>query len=401
LRKKLTPAFVAEPPLPEKGDRVIYWDSEQTGLGLVVTTAGHRNYVVQYRNRQGVSRRMSPPPPGALTLTAARTWAKKIIGMVADGRDPLDDDRKAALAASRSLKSICEEYLAREGGKLRTVGDRRATLERLVYPKLGARPIDEIKRSEINTLLDKIEDERGPRMASLTLAYLRKVMNWHETRADDFRSPVVRGMARGIATKRDRVLTDDELRAIWRIADELKTPFARLVQFILLTGARRNEAAHMTRAELNGSDWLIPASRVKGKRDFLVPLSVAAVATTTTLPSIATAASGPVFTHDGKRPLGGFGKLKAAFDMACGVTGWTIHDLRRTARTLMTRAGVDSNHAERCLGHVISGVRGVYDRHEYYDEKTAAFEALAALIDRILNPKANVVPMRAVTQISG
>jgi integrase len=357
--------------------------------------AGHRSYVVQYRNRQGVSRRMTPPPPGSPTLSAARTWAKKIIGAVAEGRDPLDEDRKAAAAGGNTLKAICEEYLEREGGKLRTVEDRRATFERLIYPVLGKHQIGEIKRSEIVRLLDKIEDERGSRMASLALAYLRKVMNWHATRDDDFLSPIVRGMARGATTRRDRVLTDDELCAVWNAADKLKTPFARMVQFILLTGVRRNEAARMTKAEVTAADWLIPAARVKSKRDFLLPLSSRALQVLAALPDLGKAHDRPVFTLDGKRPIGGFGKAKAAFDKASGVSGWTIHDLRRTARTLLTRAGVDSNHAERCLGHIIGGVRGVYDRHEYYDEKKAAFEKLAAQIDRITNPlPANVLLLR-------
>jgi integrase len=92
--------------------------------------------------------------------------------------------------------------------------------------------------------------------------------------------------------------------------------------------------------------------------------------------------------------LGGFSKFKAAFDKACGVTGWTLHDLRRTARSLMSRAGIDADHAERALGHVIPGVRGVYDRHEFRDEKRRAFEALAAQIERIINPQPNVVALR-------
>ena len=82
---------------------------------------------------------------------------------------------------------------------------------------------------------------------------------------------------------------------------------------------------------------------------------------------------------------------KANFDRACGVSGWVVHDLRRTARSLMSRAGVPSDHAERCLGHVMPGVRGTYDRHEYYEEKRSAFEALAAQIDRIIRPQDNVV----------
>jgi len=95
------------------------------------------------------------------------------------------------------------------------------------------------------------------------------------------------------ARARQRVLNDDELRAIWKAADELKTPFARLMQFILLTGARRNEAARMTRAELDGTNWLIPAARVKAKRDFLLPLSGAAAAVLAELPLLGTNCSGP------------------------------------------------------------------------------------------------------------
>ena len=91
----------------------------------------------------------------------------------------------------------------------------------------------------------------------------------------------------------------------------------------------------------------------------------------------------PYVVTTGRGPIGGFTKFKDAFDEDCGVSDWTIHDLRRTARSLMSRAGVDADHAERCLGHVIGGVRGTYDRHAYYDEKKRAFELLAAQIDRI------------------
>src|ERR1700687_4235376 len=73
---------------------------------------------------------------------------------------------------------------------------------------------------------------------------------------------------------------------------------------------------------------------------------------------------------------------------------WTVHDLRRTARSLMTQAGISPDHAERALGHVIGGVRGVYDRHGYREEKRQGFEALAAHIERVLNPQPNVVPIR-------
>ena len=273
------------------------------------------------------------------------------------------------------LRAICEEYLKREGAKLRTKDWREAALKRLVYPELGATPIGEIKRSDIVRLLDRIEDERGPVMADRTLAIIRKVMNWHALRSDDFRSPIARGMARtnGRDLARDRVLTDDELRAIWRAAGGT---FGRFVKFVLLTATRRTEAARIHRDEIEGLDWTIPAARYKTKVDHLVPLSAQALA-------LVGNSAGFAFSTDGRTPLRGFGKAKAHLQRESKTKGWTIHDLRRTARTLMSRAGVSPDHAERCLGHLMPGVRGTYDRFAYRGEKLAAFDALAALVAEI------------------
>jgi integrase len=261
------------------------------------------------------------------------------------------------------------------------------------------------KRSEINNLLDKIEDESGANTATLTLAYLRRVMNWHATRADDFRSPIVRGMAQGDAVKRDRVLTEDELRAFWLASEGWDHAFSRMLRFILLTATRRDEAADMQWSELDGNAWTIPAARYKTKNDFELPLSRAAL---DVLPVIRMGDVGFVFTISGKHGMQGFSKFKTHFDglmltelrRAAAERGedpekvtlarWTIHDLRRTARSLMTQAGIPPDHAERCLGHIIGGVRGVYDRH---GEKRAAFEALATRIDLTRNTVPNVVPM--------
>ena len=118
----------------------------------------------------------------------------------------------------------------------------------------------------------------------------------------------------------------------------------------------------------------------------MVPLTSAAKAILAKTLVIGEAERGPVFTADGRRPISGFARYKADFDKACGVTGWVIHDLRRTAKTLMVRAGVRPDISERVLGHVIAGVEGTYDRHSYADEKRDALEKLAAMIERILKP---------------
>ena len=396
MQIKLTPAFVAKAAAVDANgkpaERALYWDTETKRFGLLVTANGHRAYVVQYRVGHR-SYRMKID--GALSLDKARKRAAQLLGQVANGKNPLSERREQAAAGENTFKSIAEQYLKRESKQLRTVDQRRAMLERLVYPSLAARQIDEIRRTDIVRLLDKIDDTCGPVMADRTLATVRRIMNWHAGRSDRFLSPIVRGMARTKSKERarERTLTDDELRAVWRAAEAAHNPFGYLVQFILLTATRRSEAAEMRRRELSGSDWLIPGARYKTKSDFLIPLSASAQALLARIPSIGRADF--VFTTDGASPISGFSKWKRRFDETCGVRGWTLHDLRRTARSLMSRAGVPSDHAERALGHVISGVRKTYDRHEYYAEKQRAFEVLAAQIDRILNPQENVVPLRA------
>jgi integrase len=371
------------------------------GFGLMVTANGHSSYVVQYR-ATGRSRRMHLK--AGLTLTAARKEAKAILGAVARGGDPLTARRKAERADSNTLKAVVEEYLVRDGTRLRTIGQRRASFERHVLPKLGDRQIGDITRTDIVRLLDHIADWTGAPMADHVLAYLRRVMTWHASRSDDFRSPIVRGMARTRPgqRRRQRVLSDDELKAVWWAAEGSPSAFGYLVQFLLLTATRRTEAAAMRRSEVIGDEWIIPPARYKTGLELVIPLSSAAQAVLAAVPRIGT--SSFVFTTDGKHPISGFSKFKRKFDAKvlaelrkdnpdAELPRWTLHDLRRTARSLMSRAGVASDHAERCLGHVLPGIRGTYDRHEYLNEKRYAFEALAALIDRIVNPADNIVAL--------
>jgi integrase len=399
MKIRLTPAFVKKAAAELGAERTVYWDEGLQGFGLMVMASGSRSYVVQYRNARRQSRRMTLN--SVLKLEAAKKQAMGILSAAAKGADPLAERKVVAGAATNTLKAVGDRYLSREGKGLRSIDQRRDHLERLVYPKLGNLQVEDVTRKKIVNLLDKIEDDSGPVMADAVLATIRRLLAWHAGRSDDFRSPIVRGMARSKPheRRRQRKLDDDEIRAVWEASHQGSGPFGAMVRFILLTATRRNEAADLQRSELTGPVWLIPGSRHKSKRDCHLPLSADAVAHLDTIPRVGRkSATGFVFTTDGKRGIRGFSKFKKQFDKDCGVTGWTIHDLRRTARSLMSRAGVDPDHAERALGHVITGVRGTYDVHEFQDEKLAAFEALAGQIRRILNPVENVVSPRGSAQ---
>lgn len=424
MQVKLTKAFVAKAKAEPGAERTVYWDKTLPGFGLMVTVSGHRSFVLQYR-ANGISRRLTlngaflrhekgrdgkrasaseNVNSGPYALADARREAAVAQGALGRGRDPVEELRRARNAERNTLRAVAEEFLAREGKQLRSLKGRQRVFQNHIYPRLGSRPISEIKRSEIVRLLDHVEDNHGPVASQHTLVAIRRLFNWHAARGDDFLSPIVPGMARISISERarDRTLSDDELRAVLSAAEGMGA-YGALVRFILLTGTRLAEAARMNRSELKGTEWTIPGARYKTGLDHVVPLSAAAQEV---LNPLRVGHKGWVFTTSGDGPISGFTFFKAKLDRmvlqelrrgepdALPLPRWTTHDLRRTARSLMSRAGVPADHAERCLGHVIGGVRGTYDRHAYFEEKRLAFEALAALVDRIVSPQANVVPMR-------
>ena len=252
-----------------------------------------------------------------------------------------------------------------------------------------------IKRRDIANLLDKIERgelkspttgkrlEGGASMSHHVLAEIRRMFNWYVVRDDDFTSPIVRGMARIKAREqaRARVLTDDEIRAVWKALGDMPRPFCAALRFLLLTGQRRSEAAEMVRGEVDANGlWTIPAARYKTKLDHMVPLTPAARAILDEQP--VQGEIGLIFTTDGKVAYNDWNGAQKRLAELTGIRGWTIHDLRRTAHTLMTRFGVSHFDADRVLGHVIPGVGGTYNRHDYLNEKRRALETLASAIDR-------------------
>jgi integrase len=419
---------VALLPSPATGNKVHFFSGATlqgkkapAGFGVRVTSAGTKSFVLFHRtdgrkHLETLGRWDANAQGGTLTVRDAIVEADKLakdikLGRREDARPERtrrteDGDKPDVVDVSSLLDHFVVRYLKKDA-RLRSAGMIEAQLKRLVKPRIGEIGIYDLKRSHISKMLNEIAETNGPRMADLALAYTRRAFNWYEVNGEDdnFKSPIVRGMARIKPSEhaRDRVLDDDEIRDLWAAFETIKEPacFPSYIKFLLLTACRRNEVADMHVDELNGDVWTIAKDRYKTKRDHVVPLSAAA----RQLIGTPRGRGGFLFsTTNGGLPFSGFSKSKNALDEAIAndrtkagrkpMQPWTFHDLRRTARSLMSRAGVPADHAERCLGHVIAGVRGVYDRYEFISEKRAAFEALATVVGGILDPKSNVVPMR-------
>jgi integrase len=382
-------------------------DKGLPGFVARLQKSGKVSYFYRYRDKNtGKKHWLGLGQHGSITPARARELAQIEAGKVAGRANPLIEQRaeraeaaKAERAEENTVNAVLDEFVKRYSSKLRSGDQAKSAFDRYVRPAIGTMSIYGVKRLDIRKMLDKVEDEAGPVMADRVLAHVRKAFNWQAVGDDEFSTPIVRGMARTKPKElaRKRTLADDEIRDIWTALETATVPacYPRFVKSLLLCAARRNEVADMNAAEIEGDVWTIPADRYKSKHDHAIPL-------TTQVRKLIGDAKGFVFsTTDGEKAFSGFSKSKHALDKeiakvrkAAGrgkIPQWQLHDLRRTARTLMVRAGVSEDHAERCLGHVIEGVRGVYNRHEYLDEKRAAFERLAASVNLILNPPADNV----------
>jgi integrase len=287
-----------------------------------------------------------------------------------------------------------------ERNGLRSADEIVRLLDRHVLPVWRDRELISIRRSDIAALLDTVEDKHGARQADYVLNVVRSVMNWYAVRNDDYSPPIVRGMRRQSphAQARTRVLADEEIRAIWGAA-ATSGSYGALIRIALLTAQRREKVRAMRWEDISeAGEWTIPREPREKETAGVLVLPESARAIIAAQPRLGD--NRYVFAGRGDGPFNGFGKSKARFDgkLPQGTPAWTIHDLRRSARSLMSRAGVSSDHAERVMGHAIGGVEGVYDRHAYKDEKADVLQRLATLIDSIVHPRANVVPMAKRTR---
>jgi integrase len=406
MLKKITKEAV-----DQMGPTQTLWDGGYrgavAGFGVRRRAGDARTFVVKFRHK-GKQRFLTLGQHGrALTVEEARTRAKRALGAVADGRDPAAELAARKAPSKGDFEGTVATFIRLYAKpRNRTWQETEWIFQKYVTPDWRDHSAGEIKRRDVAELLDSIEADNGPVMADRVLAAVRKLFNWIATRDDEFRSPIVKGMARTKPKERarERVLSDNEVRALWAATVTTKpAPFGPLVRCLLLTAQRREEVAQMRRREIVDDTWTIPADRYKTGRANVVPLPRQVREIIAAQP--AWRKSDLVFTTSGEEPFSGFSKAKRHVegvmlaelrkaDPKAELPRWTLHDLRRTAKTLMVRAGVRPDISERVLGHVIAGVEGTYDRHGYEAEKREALDKLAAMVDRILAPPVdNVVTL--------
>lgn len=384
-KENLTELRVRKAPLPEKPAQLELWDSGCPGLMLKVSFGGARTFfAVRYVGGKARMRKLGRFP--ILSLADARVAARKFLA-----------DPEAAVkqeASTETFEQVLDKFILRhiKANGLRSARGYEARL-RQNCSIWFSRPFEEIRRRDVVALLDQIEDKVSASAADLILAHISKLCNWYAIRSDDYQSPIIRGMKRNKTKSRKRKLTDEEIRALWMLTADLGV-FGAIVRMLLLTGQRRAKIAHMKWTDLSSDGvWTIAtAPREKGNPGVLA-LPKAALEIIQARRRITNSAY--VFSNS-DAAFNQWSAYKSALDLKLQITPGVLHDLRRTARSLMSRAGIQSEHSERVLGHSVGKpIEEVYDVHEYTEEKAAALVKLADLVYAIINPPTdNVVPLR-------
>src|SRR5262245_10567361 len=381
----------------------IYWDSEQPGLHLKVTPGGKKVFMLYYRvlGAARQQRRYKIGDYGVITLQQARERAKSLLGSVADGKDPAAERKHARQRLNSELVSdLAAQFLIKHAAQNRSAAETERIFNRDILPRLGSRSIHSLKKHDVIALLEVVADRGSPIMANRTLAALRKFLNWCVARGIIDKSPADGAEAPGREAKRDRVLTDDELRRVMVAARRIGFPYGSIVELLAITGQRREEVASMCWAELDlpARTWTIPAARSKNNKPHIVHLSDSAVRVLDQVPKIelppdqdAAETTALVFTTNGRTPFQGFSKLKTQLDELSGVTDWTLIDLRRSVVQWMVRLGVAPHIADKVLNHqsgAISGVAAVYQRHEFLVERHDALDRWGSHVERLTSSSA-------------
>jgi integrase len=383
---KLKQSNVDKLQLPSGKTDHIEWDDDLPGFGLRIRAGGSRVYVVQYKVG-AKNRRMTLGSTKKLHFEPARKEAKKLLGRVGLGQDPQGDKATARATASETFKAIAERFIAYQAKRLRPSSLYSTSLYLMARCKrLHDLKLEAVTRREIASVLSTIATHSGAVSADRARAALSAMFAWSMREGLCETNPTIATNTFAGAVKRDRVLTKDEIVAIWSALPD--NDYGRIVKLLFYTGARPDEIGGLTWAELTPLDdrlIRLPAERSKNKRAFDLPLSQPASDLIANLEQ--REGRGHVF---GKRNSGfqGWSKAKRELDAKLkGVKPWQLRDIRRTVATGMAEIGVQPHIVEAVLNHVSgakAGVAGVYNKAVYAKEKREAVEIWANHIAVIL-----------------
>lgn len=395
MSTKLTKTFINSLKLQQTSRELTFWDDQVHGFGVRLRPSGHLSFVFFYRSRS--TRRLNKVTlgtPAKLSLDLARNEARRLAGQVALGGDPAQERK---VAPTNTIAETFALYQKTELAKTSPKWQRQIQriFERHILPKLGDRPVKDLKRADIRTITDAIAKvspssannlHRGV-SAYLTFCLDRDFIEHHVLRGSRLPGPVKHG---------NRILDDREIAQVWQAIDTLPTHWKPYFRLLLLTGQRKSEMTGMTTRELDlpRQTWTIAATRTKNRIEQIVPLVPLAM---TIIEGIKVPRSGLVFASplDASRTItshdGAIRKLRAAVP---AIPYWGIHDLRRTVASGLARLGQPAEVIERVLNHssgVSSQIHLVYNRHKYEAEKRVALNLWADHIQKLVANSMNVL----------
>ena len=401
--------------VPENG-RKEWVDKRVQGLVLRVSRHGDelpKTWMVRYRPKGLSQKRIAIGeygPSPRLTLEAARNRARKIVAAARDGVDlpakEADDRRRAAQEADARRRAAdrpetVADLLDRYIEKYCKPNQRRWKIVERMFENhvkstaLGKKRLVEVRRADVVELLDDLQNTKGlAAQVNRVRSQLIAAFNWSVDREWIDVNPAATIKKRKVEKPRGRKLQDDELRAVWRAAEKIGYPGGDFVKFLVLTGQRRDEVRCLPRTELNmlRRIWTLPEARNKSKREHDIPLTPPMIDLIEKAPTH----SPFIFTVSGKRPYAGQKRLKEILDRESSITGWTLHDIRRTVESGMRKLRIDKEVVRRTLNHGQDTIAKIYDKHEYEDEKREALEKWANHVEFIVGDGRgadNVVPI--------
>lgn len=387
------------------GDAAVEWFDEDTrGLSLKLNPGGAATWYFNYTRRADAMRlRVQLGKLSALGLKDARLRATKMAGLVADGRDPAGDRR--AERDALTVADLVDQFFDQHAKEKRTGKRQHQMLIKDVLPIIGRSKAAAVTRRDIGRITDRMTGRGVTIGASRTFEIVRKMFNWALEKGLIEQNPCL-GMKKPFATrKRERVLSSDEIRAVWNgLADaSISRDGQQVLKLCLITGQRLGEVAGMCRDEFNFETkiWTIPSWRSKNGHAHRVPLAgMALEIIEEALRRATTEFLFPGYGKDDAMKSSSVGKAVRRCSAELGVPHWTAHDLRRTAATCMADLCV----APHVIGHVLnhrtvtkaSVTDQVYNRYSYDREKRAALELWATrLASIIIGTTAEVVALRS------